>query len=238
LKIAVFGPGGTGKTTLGHFFAGTLNAQVDGSLYRTSLGIENYTLQGDLVCSLLVPPGQERFRLDWTNLFRLLSAGKAGGVINVASYGYHSFEGLSYRNITLPGVNTSGTIAEFVTSYTENRRQYELDYLRLLAPRLMDADSDIWMITLVTKQDLWWKHAADVQAFYMHGEYNEIIRDITNQRGANNFTHHYLSASLVISNLISGTGELLIPNAEGYDQHVQARHLANLLNSVTTFAGR
>jgi hypothetical protein len=99
----------------------------------------------------------------------------------------------------------------------------------------MDAKKKIWMITLVTKQDLWWKDRNEVRRHYMEGPYNEQIKEIANKRGQQNFAHEYLSASLVISNLGTGAGELLAPTTGGYDQNIQFANLRQLFDAVLNF---
>lgn len=94
------------------------------------------------------------------------------------------------------------------------------------------------MITLVTKQDLWWNDRLDAQRFYTEGEYDEYIRRIVHDRGAQNFSHEYLSASLVINNLVTAAGESLSPTTGGYDQNIQYAHLQRLLETVNNFASR
>src|SRR5205807_662695 len=65
MQIAIFGPGGTGKTTLGQILSGNLGPGASSTTYKESLDIENYSLTGDMVCSLLVAPGQHR-RAEYT----------------------------------------------------------------------------------------------------------------------------------------------------------------------------
>jgi GTPase SAR1 family protein len=93
LQIAIFGPGGTGKTTLGQILAGNLGPASSPTTYKESIGIESYSLKGDVVCSLLVAPGQRRrAEYTWPLLFKSLAQGDSSGVINVVSWGYHSFQ--------------------------------------------------------------------------------------------------------------------------------------------------
>src|SRR5205085_734665 len=143
----------------------------------------------------------------WKTLYQNLAAGKSGGVINIVSYGYHSFTPDSYKETKY--YEDPMTPAQFMTAYLNNRRARELQIMKDLTPRLIDAQKNIWMITLVTKQDLWWDRRRQVQQHYTQGEYNSYIKQITLKRGANNFTHEYLSASLLISNFRTGGGELL-----------------------------
>lgn len=237
LRIAVFGPGGVGKSTLGKFITDDDDNKTSLFKYTESLDTETYSIPGDIVGKLIVPPGQER-RIDihWPELYRDLVQGRSRGIINVVSWGYHSFETVGFEETKYyqPGM----TKEQFVNVYLQARRDTEIKVIDELAPRLMDAKHKIWMITLVTKQDLWWKQRADVEKHYREGEYEKYIHSITQKRGERFFAHEYLSASLVMSNLVSGTGDLLAPTTEGYDQNIQLAHQLKLIEMIRSFARR
>src|SRR5206468_2544567 len=93
----------------------------------------------------------------------------------------------------------------------------ELDALRDLLPHLEAAKAKVWMITLVTKQDLWWTDRREVAGYYEHGDYGKTITDLSNTRGKNYFRHFYYSASLISQNLTSGDGKAIAQTAGGYD---------------------
>ena len=96
LRIVVFGPGGAGKSTLRRLLSASDKTVLPPATYQESQDQEKYALQGDFVGGLLVPPGQERRLEDyWPDLYRSLAEGKSRGVINVVSWGYHSFQDYS-----------------------------------------------------------------------------------------------------------------------------------------------
>jgi hypothetical protein len=238
LKIAVFGPGGAGKSTLGRLMSATDKTLLAPLPYEESLDEERYNLQGDFVGGLLVPPGQERRREDyWPELYRSLAQGKSQGIVNVVSWGYHAIQHYGYQEMTeyyKPGM----TQQQFMVEYLGKRRDHELKLLKELVPRIEDAKRKIWMVTLVTKQDLWWKDRVQMEQHYQQGEYDKYIQVIAQKRGERQFRHEYLSASLVMSNFVSGRGELLSPTTEGYDQNIQLANLANLVEMIHTLAKR
>lgn len=237
LQVAIFGPGGTGKTTLGQFLSGNLDLGFNATKYKQSINVEKFSLKGDLVCKLLVPPGQARRAINtWPALYRNLAAGKSGGVINVVSWGHHAFAEASYTETKY--FKTGMTQEQFLVDYLEACRERELEIIRDLTPRLLDAKNKIWMITVVAKQDLWWNERAKVKQHYAEGEYNRHIERITQERGLQNFSHEYLSAAPVINNLITGAGETLATTTGGYDQNIQYAHLQVLLDTITNFANR
>lgn len=237
LQVVVFGPGGVGKSTLGRLLSPEHKGIVAPSDYTESIGAEKHPLHGDFVGHLIVPPGQERRREDyWPELYRSLAQGRSGGIINIVSWGYHSFERLGYADTKYFQAGMSEE--EFLVEYLKDRRAVELKGLRELIPRIQDAKKNVWMITLVTKQDLWWHERARVEDYYVNGEYGQLMQQVIQSRGERNFRHEFISASLVMSNFLSGQGEMLAPTAEGYDQNIQLANLRHLAETVTALAER
>jgi hypothetical protein len=219
LKIAIFGAGGTGKTTLGQLLAGSYELS-DLPTYRESIRMEQYKLDSNTVGSIVVAPGQERREDTWDDLLRSLASGKVKLIIHVVAWGHHSFGALSYTQHKLyqPGMSAD----DFVAVYTAERRQRELDVLRKLEPHLAIANQKkTVMITIVSKQDLWWNQRNEVKDHYANGEYEQIIQGIRNRIGSTRFVHEYCSASLVMENFLSGSNEMLVPTTGGYDQSLK-----------------
>ena len=173
INLSVFGAGGTGKTTLGLVLSGDFDPQSSSYIYKESVAVEKYGLQGDFVGKLVVPPGQKAREHYWTSLYAALASGKTAGIINVVSWGYHAFQELSYKETEY--YNDPMTVGEFMGVYLENRRQRELEIIEDLSHRLKDAPGKIWLVTLVTKQDLWWNNRHEVEEYYTDGPYNDII---------------------------------------------------------------
>lgn len=70
IEIAVFGPGGTGKTTLGNILAGKFDLGGAGQAYQESIAVERYGKQGNLWATAVVVPGQEHRREStWDKLY-------------------------------------------------------------------------------------------------------------------------------------------------------------------------
>jgi hypothetical protein len=179
-------------------------------------------------------PGQEHREYNWKKLYKELAAGSSAGIINVVPWGYHSFAELSYQKTKYFSEGQSKS--DFLKEYLENRRKREQEIIETLVPRICDAPGRLWMITLVTKQDLWWQHRNEVKRHYINGRYNDYITKIFQHRGSENFAHEYLSASLVLSNFATDAGELLSPTASGYDENLKQVHLQKLIEFVTGFA--
>jgi GTPase SAR1 family protein len=181
-RIAIVGAGGTGKTTLGKLFSGTPQIELPLS-YQESYGIEEYKMDGSIEASLIVVPGQERQEYRWDELLRTLAVGKIKLIIHVVSWGYHSFSGdFSYSQHPLYQQDKS--LEEFIQVYQKDRLDRELQVLEKIKPYLSVAQQNkIAMITLVTKQDLWWNKRYEAREYYTNGNYNSIIQELQNKKG-------------------------------------------------------
>ena len=231
LKIAIFGAGGTGKSTLGKLLSGEFELSGLLQTYQESISIEQYKLESNKIGSVRVAPGQKRREDTWDDLLRTLVGGKIKLIIHVVSWGYHSFGEFSYTQHRL--YQSGMTLEEFLREYAAVCRNRELDVLRRIEPHLSIADQrKTIVITLVSKQDLWWNNRLEVNKHYVEGAYEQLIQNIRNKRGANNFIHEYRSTSLVMENFLSGDNELLIPTTQGYDQRLKVANFRYFLNAI------
>ncbi|GCA76825.1 hypothetical protein MiTe_03676 [Microcystis aeruginosa NIES-2520] len=231
LKIAIFGAGGTGKSTLGKLLSGEFELSGLLQTYQESISIEKYKLESNKIGSVIVAPGQKRREDTWDDLLRTLVGGKIKLIIHVVSWGYHSFGEFSYTQHRL--YQSGMTLEEFLREYAAVCRNRELDVLRRIEPHLSIADQrKTIVITLVSKQDLWWNNRLEVNKHYVEGAYEQLIQNIRNKRGANNFIHEYRSTSLVMENFLSGDNELLIPTTQGYDQRLKVANFRYFLNAI------
>jgi hypothetical protein len=235
LKIAIFGAGGTGKSTLGKVLSGEFDPNSLLQPYQESISTEHYKLDSNFVGTVIVAPGQIRREDTWDNLFRTMAGGKFNLIIHTVAWGYHSFGEIGY---TQHGLYQNGmTLDRFMDLYTKECRNRELDVLNKISPYLSIADRQkTVLITLVTKQDLWWNDRLKLQDYYQNGDYEKIIQAIRHKKGSANFTHEYRSASLVMENLLSGANELLVSTTGGYDQRLQAAHFKKLIKTIETYS--
>jgi GTPase SAR1 family protein len=239
VKVIVFGSGGVGKTSLGKLLVG--QSEISGGMrdYKMSREIEDYRLPGDVLATVIVPPGQEsRRKATWKDLYRDLSLGKCKIIVNVVAAGFHSIDGLSYTDSKYyqPGWSQE----EFLANYRKECNERELG-VREITPFICKAkghkgkQEKLWMITLVTKQDLWWSERVEIRKHYEEGPYNEYIKEIISERGQQNFEHIYLSSSLTMSNFMTSKGEVLANTVSGYDQPIQVANLKALFDTITGF---
>jgi hypothetical protein len=202
--------------------------------YEESLKAETFALDGDLSCSLFVAPGQERRESEAPRekLNGILSTGEAVGVINVVAFGYHHFSQLGYKHHKLyqPGMSPE----QFMAAYLDDRRRAEVQALDRMKPFLLAARSNVWMVTLVTKQDLWWNDRHAVRAHYEdeNNDYAKSIAEVTRQRHPRYFLHQTVSASLVWNNLRDPEDVVLATTTAGYEQSVRRANLRRALAAI------
>ncbi len=237
LRIAIVGAGGTGKSTLGKLLSNEFEFTNLLHPYQESMIVESYKLDSNVVGSIIVAPGQERRHDKWDDLMRDLSGGKYSLIIHVVSWGYHSLGGVfSYAGHPL--YQTGMTPEQFIEEYTKDCRKRELEVLKKIVPHLSIANQKrTVLVTLITKQDLWWNNRLQVRDDYMNGGYDSLIQSIRNKRGSSNFVHEYLSASLVMENFMTGANEALALTTQGYDRRLQFSNFRYFLNSIEALLG-
>lgn len=228
--ILVIGPGGTGKTTLSQILKGEYNFLLDsGRSYQESVGVESVKIKGSPNVAMLIPPGQpHRREATWPDLLRDIGNGKFRGIILLSAFGFHSLGDLPINQHQL----YKGDANAFLVKFLEEMRKDEISILKSIAPHVAMNRRQQWLLSLVTKQDLWWKKHSDVETHYRVGEYGVEIDNIIKKTNPKLFRHELCFASLTISNLISGANELLQPNTEGYDHARQASSLLNLFKTI------
>jgi hypothetical protein len=107
----------------------------------------------------------------------------------------------------------------------------EIEALKAIQPHIETSKGRVWMITVVSKQDLWWDKRHDAARHYKNGQYEEIISKIRVKRGEGNFYHEYVSASFKWENLATAK-EVLMPTVAGYDDRLQRANLHKLSEAI------
>jgi GTPase SAR1 family protein len=227
VRVVVFGSSGAGKSTLG----ATLAGQEVTPDYKDSSHLETYKLEGGVPCSILVPPGQRSLRVStWSDLMRDVSTGQSSTVLHVVSWGLNQIGNQKYTE--LPDHVDGMTLDATSDAYFAKQRLQEMETLESFAGQVALAPGRLSLITVVTKQDLWWENRQDVRAFYEQGRYAETIAGIRNRVGEQHFTHKIWSASLLRRNIVDVDGKVLRATAAGYDDTIQLRDHYKLLDLI------
>jgi len=220
--VPVFGAGGVGKTTVSKLLVGADPMNI-AAPYQESGSVEPRQLKGDVPGQILAAPGQKtRIPANWPALFKKLATKESFGLINVVAYGYHSLMLQSYREHDV--YKKGMTPASFVDAYTKARRDVELELLETLLDGMSAVNHPIWMVTLITKQDLWWEQRSKVRDHYMTGDYGRKIENLRNGIGDRNFQHEFIPVSLTLSSLSAQDGEVFAATTAGYDLPIHQRY--------------
>ena len=234
--IPIFGSSGVGKTTASKIL---LNGVVEcnNSSYQMSTDDEVCILNGNIPGKIVVVPGQiSDFEYNWKHHINDIVNGKCFGLINIVSYGYHSFCLETFKDHDLYKKDMS--VDDFVDVYTEHRRNHEIDLLKKICTPLKTLQSRIWFITIINKQDLWWDKKALVRKHYYDGVYNSIISDLKDEIGGGLLQHIFAPVSFEINNWTTGNNERLANTVVGYDNTIQLRHIFPLFRSFSQFLAR
>ena len=114
-------------------------------------------------------PGEQEHQPKREVAYKELGRLKEIGIINVVSYGYH--EGTGQKNLAV----SNGRPIE---SYLEDRRQKEMAQLQEWSNRFVgEGGSAKWILTVVTKADIWWESSADqsILDYYRNGAYRTAL---------------------------------------------------------------
>jgi GTPase SAR1 family protein len=240
-NILIIGPGGVGKSTLGGFLSGEFDLiHNPPGEYRETLETEKITSDhvdsGDRA-TLIIPPGQAHRRGEtWKSVKEGITRGEFRGIILLAAYGYHSLPRMSYKEHPL----FSRSREKFLLAYLADRLEEEQKVLAELLPHLLANSQKYWLLTVVTKEDLWDKEASAVRAHYGAGLWETEIAKVRSSKVPELFRSELVYTSLVIGNFVSGKGEPLKANTAGYDHMryvASLRHLLEVLDALRKWEG-
>jgi len=160
-RVLILGSTGTGKTqfvtSCAQIFADALD-----HVARTEFPNTNRTEIGGKLFEFIDTPGQEYHVSRRVDAIREAINKGMSGVINLTCYGYHEY-----------GVDKSEVIIDKSVSekYLKSHREVELILLREWVHLLRNE----WILTVVSKADIWWDQRDNILQYYNSGEYNDVL---------------------------------------------------------------
>ena len=211
--ILLLGASGSGKSSLFHTVQGLPayiprehrtddSRSIDGMIDRASL-------------TFIDTPGDDRHEARRIETIRNSQQTDRLGIINVVSYGYH--EGLAQLSDAVEGDKAR-------ENFLEARRKVELgrltEWTSILCGRGGNAS---WVITVVTKADLWWQNTDDqpVMAYYQSGGYSDALGEAREQPCS-------VRAYSSLNQLFYGHGKM----TGYYTDHLRQNHHAGLISLI------
>jgi hypothetical protein len=221
-----------GKSTLVKILSGDVDWVLDPlGIYRVSIEPEVRQLQGREDVSIVALPGQDSVHLrSWPQALSELGAGKYRGVILVNANGYHTLKELSFTHHPLSTTHHNKTA--FMRECLKTRKDTELSIAQELSNSIKATSGKVWLLSVITKQDLWIDDTRDVQDHYERGAYSACVDNITLSKGQQLFRHLFIYCSLSISNFGTAEEPKLAKNTAGYDQMDQTRSILNLIKVI------
>jgi len=165
--IIVLGSTGSGKTNLLESLAvaaGLVEAIPANT--RTQSVDKRKVIVNERPFVIADTPGQAQHAPHRQTLIREALANPPVRIINVVSYGYHEYATGSAEAVE------QGMPRE---SWLERHRENELEAMSEWLPLLGDRGTTSWILTAVTKADLWWNQREDVLRYYNCGPYAEML---------------------------------------------------------------
>lgn len=168
--IVVLGSTGSGKTNLLDSL-GVAAALVEpvSSITRTETAKKRSIVVDERPFVIIDTPGQKAHIAQRQEVYREALAKPPVRIINVVSYGYHE-----YATGSSGATNKDGSAS---VTWLKRHRQNELDAMKEWLPLLGNSTSTSWILTAVTKSDLWWNKRDEVLKYYTDGPYAAALRE-------------------------------------------------------------
>lgn len=235
LGIFIFGPQGTGKTTLLGILSGKKEINDIPTEYLSSSKNEHLSSKNNIYFKVFAGPGQEALQnIHWPDLYTKMNGYKRVICIFCTSYGCHALfeEGMS--SIEKGTVNISDDL--MIGEYLENKRIEESKLFKGFCEKLKAIPGSLGLLLLVTKQDLWWPDRLAVQKHYSRGEFAKSMKGLREAKKAVGLVTDAQSVSLSLQNLLTSDREMLVPTAAGYDQLLQRANFELFRNKLAEMA--
>ncbi len=165
-KILVLGSTGCGKSNFIDSLQVLVPQAID-NLKRTQWASTERVKLGDNMFDFTDTPGQTAHRSRRLDAITDAMRQDRFGVINVTSWGYHEYA-TGAKEALLEDGSPNPT-------WLETHRKVEIDAVTEWVPLLAGRPS--FLITLVSKADLWWSQRDAALLHYEHGPYFAAVRD-------------------------------------------------------------
>lgn len=169
-KIVVLGSTGSGKTNLlDSLAAAAALIEAIPSTTRTQTPEPRSVIVNERPFVIIDTPGQVAHAPQRQVVYREALAKPPVRIINVVSYGYHEYATGSAEALDEDGLPRD--------DWLERHRENELTALREWLPLLGTREMAQWVLTAVTKADLWWNERDTVFDHYENGAYATALKE-------------------------------------------------------------
>jgi small GTP-binding protein len=166
-KILVLGDSGAGKTQFINTFSEKLRELE--VFNRTNAAVKTYAKVDGFSVKFFDTPGEiAKSQIRNKEIKEMVSKQNYEGIINVVSYGYAERE--DDKQFTFDKNN------QLNLKKLEDKRKAEIELLDDWM-KYLDVSKVKWVITLITKADIWWDNLDDVYNYYLYGAYRRAIDD-------------------------------------------------------------
>jgi hypothetical protein len=231
LTVAIFGIGGTGKTTAQLLLTEGIDKSNKNLAYVPTVRPNKKSAKDNMFVTIWDTPGQDDFRESaWDTALASIQKSHRAVLINVVSYGHNSagvapFSELRKRSL-------KHTKDEIIRNYFRLERKKELDAIKDLAELIKSVQCAVHLLTIVNKQDLWWPKRDAVIRHYEDGSYGEVIKAIGSSKTKKTFTRSLKAVCLCQVNLKTIDDVVLAPTSAGYDTAIREVYLTHLLKEL------
>lgn len=246
-NIYIFGAGGTGKTTLANILEGKEHVGSITGEYDLSEITHETDVKERRFKNVWTAPGQSVFRNEeWGDLADDLKSKKNTLLINIVSYGYLSVQRSDVSEID--EFKKNGVNKDTIRDLLKNARIEETQAIKELVDYTRNIKS-VKMITVITKQDLWWKDRAKVKGHYEktspkqitddtlaeNSTYQDHISRLRRAVGEKNMKHIVTSVSFGNINFKTKDGHLIQETTGGYDAGLLHANFAQFAKTLDQF---
>lgn len=167
-RVLLLGATGTGKSQLLKSLT-TLMPEAISYMNRTQFAELHRLRIGKTPFEFIDTPGDVLKKPERLRAIRVSMRKGLTGVINVVSYGYHE-----YRIGREDVMTKTGLVRQ---PFLARHREAELRSLEEWTP-LIGPEVAGWLITVVTKADLWWNQSGKVLKHYESGDYHKALGSV------------------------------------------------------------